>query len=277
MLPYVKRLIRYVLNGQPVNEVVSNVQSITNTELLRGKRIIVTGGGRGLGLSIAKKCLDYGANVVISGRNEVTLVNACNSNKHLKYIVADINNISSHEEFIQQCEYILGGKCDSLINNAGISLHEGWYGGVTEESWDLQFNTNLKSPYFLSQRFIEHIDDSNDSKKNIIFISSERGLYGDDIPYGLIKAAINSLTAGLGRRLLNKNIFVNAVAPGVTASDMTGYNPDGNLYRPQACSKRVYLPEEVAEVTAFLISDAAKCISSQVIPTQNGNHLRCDW
>lgn len=102
-------------------------------------------------------------------------------------------------------------------------------------------------------------------------------MYGDDIPYGLIKAALNSLTAGLGRRLLKKGIYVNAIAPGVTASDMTGYSKNGNLYRQAACAKRVYLPEEVAEVAVFMLSDLSNCISSQVIPCNNGNHLRCDW
>lgn len=65
---------------------------------------------------------------------------------------------------------------------------------VTPESWDRQFSVNLKAPYFLTQAFIRRLDEQSPISKNIIFISSERGLYGDDIPYGLIKAALNSLT-----------------------------------------------------------------------------------
>lgn len=277
MMTYFKRLARYVLNGQPKIEIKAAITTSDRNNILKGRRIVITGGGRGLGHAIAKKCIASGANVLITGRNEETLKSAVDDNEKMSYIPMDVTDFNNYSAFFDEAERILDGKIDTLVNNAGISLHEGWYESVTLDSWDRQFNTNLKAPYFLSKEFISRIDDNDSRSKNIIFISSERGLYCDDIPYGLIKAAINSLTQGLGRRLLNRNIYVNAIAPGVTASDMTGYDATGNLYRPQACSKRVYRPEEVAELAVFLISDLSKCISSQIIPTQNGNHLRCDW
>ena len=93
-------------------------------------------------------------------------------------------------------------------------------------------------------------------------MASEKGLFPDELPYGLTKAAIVSLT--------------QALAPGVTASDMTGYKRD-NLYCENNCSRRAYLPEEVAEVAVFLASDTSRCITGQVLTTNMGNHLRCDW
>lgn len=277
MISYFKRLARFILLGQPEVKVTAKVTTISDKHDLSGKKVLITGGGRGLGLAIAQKCLERGAQVIISGRNKEVLIKACEQNQGMKYIPFDVCSFGHYDELLNQCEEILGGTLDTIVNNAGISLHEGWYEAVTEETWDKQFNTNLKAPYFLTQEFIRHaLTLPKEKSKKIIFISSSRGLYCDDIPYGLIKAAINSLTAGLGRRLLDHNFFVNAIAPGVTVSDMTGYTSDGNLYRPQACAKRVYLPEEVAEATCFLISDVSNCISSQVIPTQNGNHLRCD-
>lgn len=282
MLTYIKRLLRYVIKGEPIVNIHTTITTIDGKSDLSGKNILITGGGRGLGFSIAKKCVERGARVVISGREEATLKRTCmqigDINKNIKYVVFDVCSFDKYKDFLDECEEALGDKLDTLINNAGISLHEGWYEAVTTDSWDKQFNTNLKAPYFLSQEFIRRaLKLPKEKAKNIIFISSSRGLYIDDIPYGLIKAAINSLTGGLGRRLVNNNILVNAIAPGVTVSDMTGYSIKDNLYRPQACAKRVYLPDEVAEATCFLISDASNCISSQVIPTQNGNHLRCDW
>lgn len=277
MLAYLKRLFRFVAHGQPTVNVTASVRVSSRDDILEGRRIIITGGGRGIGYAIAKKCIASGAKVLITGRNEDTLQEACSGIEGLFYYAMDVTDFSKHSSLFEESEKMMGGKADTLVNNAGISLHEGWFGGVSLESWDKQFDTNLKAPYFLCKEFISRLEPDSKSAKNILFISSERGLYCDDIPYGLIKAAINSLTGGLGRRLLSRNIFVNAIAPGVTVSDMTGYKTDGNLYRPQACSNRVYLPEEVAEVAVFLISDLSKCISSQVIPTQNGNHLRCDW
>lgn len=277
MIKYFKRLIRFVFYGQPKIEVKASISVSDRNDILSGKNILITGGGRGLGLAIAKKCVDCGANVLITGRNEESLKNACRYSEKMHFIPFDITEIDKYHIFFDEVEKLLGGKIDTLVNNAGISLHEGWFESVTTETWDRQFDTNLKAPYFLSKEFINRVDEQSKMSKNIIFISSERGLYCDDLPYGLIKAAINSLTAGLGRRLLSRNIFVNAIAPGVTASDMTGYEANGDLYRPQAASKRVYRAEEVAELAVFLISDLSKCISSQIIPTQNGNHLRCDW
>lgn len=254
----------------------ANVCVIDSNELLHGKRIIVTGGGRGLGYFIAKKCISEGANVIITGRNEQTLID---SSKELNcgYVLYDVTDFSNIKNFFADCEKIFGGVADCLVNNAGISLHENNIFNVTEESFDKQFDTNLKAPYFLSKEFAERFVSSDLESGSILFITSERGFYGDDIPYGLIKASINSLTEGLGRRLIKNKIRVNAVAPGVTASDMTGYDKNGNLYRSQASSERVYLPEEVAEVACFLLSDAAGCISSHIVPCNNGNHLRCDW
>ena len=97
------------------------------------------------------------------------------------------------------------------------------------------------------------------------------------MPYGLTKAALNSLTQGLAYRFAKENIRVNAVAPGVTVSDMTGFSED-NLYCSYNINKRVYLPEEMAEVAAFLLSEESGCISGQIITCNEGksinSHLR---
>lgn len=272
----ISRAIRYILHGVQPKYVSANVTLSSSSSKLNGKKIIITGGGRGLGYYIAQKCVTEGADVIIVGRNEETLKESASklSCKYLCFDVSDMNGISM---FFDKCEALFGGIADCLVNNAGISLHENDIYHVTEETWDKQFNVNLKAPYFLSKEFINRLEKAHNPSASIIFITSERGLYCDDIPYGLIKAAINSLTQGLGRRLLSKDIRVNAIAPGVTASDMTGYSKDGNLNRAAACGGRVYLPEEVAEVAAFLLSDESGCISSHIVPCNNGNHLRCDW
>lgn len=103
---------------------------------------------------------------------------------------------------------------------------------------------------------------------------SERGLYGDDIPYGLTKVALISYTKGLAKKVVEDGIRVNAIAPGVVATEMTNYDPKGDLYREGAIGKRVLLAEEIAETVAFLLSDAANCISGEVIACNEGNHLR---
>lgn len=273
----IKRALLYIFKGVQPKNISANIIISAPSSLLKGKNIIITGGSRGLGFIIAKLCIEKGANVLITGRKEETLIKACEQLSNCNYIVNDVNNIMSIQSFFDEAEKIIGGPIHCLVNNAGISLHEGSISNVTCDSFDAQINTNLKGPYFLSQEFIKRYIANNLNCGSIIFITSERGLYCDDIPYGIIKAAINSLTQGLGRRFINKGLRVNAVAPGVTASDMTGYHKDGNLYRSSACGERVYLPEEVAETVVFLLSDLSGCTSSQIIACNRGNHLRCDF
>jgi NAD(P)-dependent dehydrogenase (short-subunit alcohol dehydrogenase family) len=163
------------------------------------------------------------------------------------------------------------------VNNAGISLHEKNMMEVTIDTFDQQLSTNLKGPYFLTQEFLKHCQITHNTNASIIFMASERGLYCDEIPYGLIKSAIISLTRGVARRQIKNGIRVNAVAPGITESDMTIVDRTGDMASSYNCGGRFFLPEEVAETIVFLLSDAAKCISGEVIACDQGNYLRCDW
>jgi NAD(P)-dependent dehydrogenase (short-subunit alcohol dehydrogenase family) len=164
-----------------------------------------------------------------------------------------------------------------LVNNAGISLHEGNIMNVTQEQFDAQINTNLRGGYFLAQKFIEYFEKNNQSNGSILFVSSERGFYVDDLPYGLTKSAVNSLVQGLAYRVIKKGIRVNAIAPGVTTSDMTGFKSDENLYVSYNANERVYLPEEVAEVACFLLSDVSKCLSGQILVCNESKSVNAHW
>ena len=172
---------------------------------------------------------------------------------------------------------MLDGRIDCLVNNAGISLHEKSMMEVTLETFDKQLDINLKAPYFLTQNFIKHCIDVHNKKASVVFISSERGLYCDEIPYGLIKAAINSLTRGIARRHVRNGIRVNAIAPGITESDMTIADRTKNMACEYNCGGRFFLPEEVAETAAFILSDEANCINGEIIACDQGNYIRCDW
>lgn len=272
----IKRALKWLLYGVPNNNVKAVITVSQPSSRLVGKKILITGGGRGLGFSIAEKCVNEGAEVLIIGRNEETLKKASLKLNNCKYLAYDMTCTSGFKDLINKAVSMLGG-LNCLVNNAGISLHEPTYRDVTEEGFDAQFNTNLKGPYFLTQAFFNYLEENKMDKANVLFITSERGLYCDMIPYGLTKVAINSLTQGLGRRYASTGIRVNAIAPGVTASDMVKVDKDGNLYRGVCASKRVFIPEEVAEVAAFLLSDNSGCISGEIVPCNKGNHLRCDW
>lgn len=271
------RIAKWIFKGIPVYNIKASVYTLNPAERLKGKRIVITGGGRGLGFYIARRCKEEGASVLIVGRDEQTLKNASMVLEDCPYIIKDLQDVNHFAEFVNEAANKLGGRIDCLVNNAGISLHEKSYFDVTIDTFDRQFNINLKAPYFLSQEIIKFAKMNGIEDLNILFITSERGLYGDSIPYGLTKAAINSLTKGLARRFVNEGVRVNAIAPGVTASDMTGFEKDGNLYRETSCGKRVFIPEEIAEAAIYLLSKESNCVTGEILPCNQGNHLRSDY
>lgn len=268
---YIKRGIYYILKGVPEYHLSANISYLSPNERLKGKRIIITGGGRGLGFAMAKKFVSEGANVLICGRNNEVLKEKAELLK-CKYLKLDVQNIEDINKFFDNAMGLLGG-IDCLVNNAGISLHEGNILNVSLEQFNRQVETNLRGAYFMSKKFIELYDNKKYNSGNILFISSERGVFVDDLPYGLTKAAINSLVKGLAHLLIRNNIRVNALAPGVTTSDMTGFKESENLYANWNANKRIYLPEEVAEIACFLLSDASNCLSGQILECNEGKSI----
>lgn len=259
---YLKRGLRYILRGQPTLNVKAAIYTQQSSQRLAGKKILITGGNGGLGKAMAKRFVDEGAEVVITGRDKEKTRDTAKE-IGCQYLVADIQRIDSLNLLLADSIKMLGS-LNVLVNNAGISLHEWELENVTSEGWNQQFDTNLKAPYFLTKYFIKYLTE-NSIGGDILFVSSERSQTVDIIPYGLTKAAMNSLVQGLAKKYINKGIRVNAVAPGVTASEMTGFKKDSNLYCPYNQTGRAYIPEEVAEVATFLISDCSKCLSGQIL------------
>ena len=266
--------ISTLLHGEP-RPLYANITYLQPSERLKGKRILVTGGGRGLGFAMAKRFVEEGAEVLIAGRNEETLkISAFEIGCH--YLRLDVQDVHSFQEFFNKAEHYMG-KFNCLVNNAGISLHEEDILHVSQEQFDNQISTNFRGPYFLAKEFIERGGDDTSNFKNILFVSSETGMTVDERPYGLTKAAINSLVQGLAHKYVNKGFRVNAIAPGVTISDMVGKKNDGDLTCGYNLTKRYYLPEEVAEVACFLLSDASNCLNGQILLCNEGKTINARW
>lgn len=268
-----KHLVSFLLHGDP-KPVYANISYLSPNETLRGKKVVITGGGRGLGFFMAKKFVAEGAEVLIAGRN-IKVLEESAKNLECKYLQLDVSNPSEFDAFMDKAEELLGG-LNVLVNNAGISLHENTFFDVTPETFDKQVDTNLKGAFFLTQKFIRHIKNT-ETKACVLFVSSETGDTMDFRPYGFTKAAINSMVQGLAYLFAKDGIRVNAVAPGITASDMTGLSTEGDISYRGNISGRVYMPEEVAEVAAFLISDAAGCVSGQIITCNNAKTINARW
>ena len=171
MINKIKKIISFILHGAP-RPTYAHVTYLAPNNQLVGKKIIITGGGRGLGASMAKKFVAEGANVLITGRNEDTLKRT-SENLGCAYMVLDVMSPENFDNFINDAESKLGG-LDVLVNNAGVSLHENSFFDVVPEGFDKQIDTNFKGGYFLTQVFIKKMIESGRAG-NVLFISSETG------------------------------------------------------------------------------------------------------
>lgn len=268
---FIKNIIKYI---RPTQIVHANITYSAPNERLAGKRIIVTGGGRGLGASMAERFVKEGARVLIAGRSEKSVKDTADK-LGCQFLTLDVSKTESFADFLIKASEMLGG-IDALVNNAGISLHEKSFFDVTPDTFDEQVNTNMKGAYFLAQGVIAQWKESG-SKGSVLFISSETGDMMDFRPYGFTKVAVNSMVQGLAYLFAKDHIRINAIAPGVTMSDMTGQREDGNIVHPRNMLGRVYMPEEVAETACFLLSDAAGCISGQIITCNNAKSINARW
>lgn len=265
--------LRTIFSG-PAIHTTAQISYLRPNNILRGKKIVIIGGSRGIGAAMAEKFVNEGADVLIAGRTEKTIKDTA-ERIGCKYLTLDICKVELFPKFINRADELLGG-ANCLVNNAGISLHENTFFDVTPDSFDRQIDTNFKGAFFITQEFIRKVI-ADGRHADILFISSETGDTMDFRPYGFTKAAINSMTQGLAYLFAKDNIRINAVAPGVTASDMTGINADGDIYLAYNRTERAYLPQEVAETACFLLSGASGCISGQIITCNNAKTINARW
>lgn len=116
----IKRILSLI---RPTVNLSAKITYLSPNNRLQGKKIIITGGGRGLGAAMAEKFISEGAEVLITGRNEKSLKEV-SDRLHCKYIVFDVSNFGEIQKFLKEADQALQG-ANVLVNNAGISLHEG--------------------------------------------------------------------------------------------------------------------------------------------------------
>ncbi|MFH1937639.1 MAG: 3-oxoacyl-ACP reductase family protein [Bacteroidota bacterium] len=245
---------------------------------LQGKSAIVTGGSLGIGAAIALKLAECGANVAINYRKHKEeaeeVINKINSLGSKGLLVqADISNFEDAAKMIKTVTDAFG-KLDILVNNAGINW-DGVIWKMTEEQWDSVLDINLKG-YFNYIRAVAPLFRDQQSGKiiNVTSINGLRGKFGQS-NYSASKAGIIGLTKTVARELGKYGVNVNAVAPGLIETDMMK-NADESV-RAAALEdivlKRIGMPDDIANVVAFLCSDLARHITGEVIKVDGGQYI----
>ena len=253
--------------------------------LLRDKTALVTGASRGIGRATAVALAEAGAHVLAhygrSAQEAESLVASIRSHGgRADAIRADLGTPDGATLLAKEARSIVGERLDVLVSNAGISK-SATFKDHTVEDFDALFATNVRSPFFLVQQLLPILGEGS----NIIVISSavartvvgEPGLDNRSIlAYAATKGAIETLVKNWAAMLGPRGIRVNAVAPGVIDTDMSNFTKteEGReITLAMQALKRIGRPEDVADVVAFLASDAARWITGASIPVDGGSKL----
>ncbi len=245
------------------------------------KRIaLVTGASRGIGAAVAKRLAADGYFVVVNyngsaQRAQEVVTQIVAAGNDAVALQCDVSDFDACGELIARitADY---GRLDVLVNNAGIT-RDGLLMRMSEADFDAVIDTNLKGAFhtirhagrqFLKQR-----------SGRIINIASVSGLLGNagQANYAASKAGVIGLTKSVARELASRQITVNAVAPGFIATDMVDAMTDSAkaAVTDHIPFGRIGEPEEVADVVAFLASDAARYVTGQIIAVDGGMSIGC--
>ena len=241
---------------------------------LKNQTALITGGGTGIGLAIAKCMVQAGARVLITGRREAVLVEACKElGDHACYMAHDITDLDKTEAFVAAvCDKV--GLPDILVNNAGIHLKK-LAAETTESELAQVLNTNVVAAHALSRAFMPRFIERGSG--SILFVTSMAAVFG--IPavsaYSAAKSALLGLVRSYATDLSPKGIRVNAIAPGWIKTQMSAKALDSDPERVNRILSRTPLgrlgrPEDIGWAAVYLCSPAAGFVTGQQLIVDGG-------
>ena len=245
---------------------------------LRNDKILIFGGGSGIGKAIAKRFCDAGAKVLIAGRNEEKLKNAAEEiySENIYYKAFDITNVKGHIALLGEASEILGG-LDGFVNAAAMGTgqltgrgYEPW--DITEEEWDTLTDINFKAAFFLMRNEIDYMLEKN-IRGNILNIASNAACMDIRGSYGASKQAVIKWTRALGKKYGHNGIIINGIAPGATFTPMIArYAHDINQKYERHAIERFIRPDEIAELAFYLMSDYGEIICGHTVVADGGDN-----
>jgi 3-oxoacyl-[acyl-carrier protein] reductase len=252
---------------------------------LQNKTALVTGASRGIGRATAAALAEAGAHVLVhygrSAREAESLVAEIQTKGgHADAISADLGTADGASSLAKQVRSVVGDRLDVLVLNAGISK-SARIADYTVEDFDNLFATNVRGPFFLVQQLLPILVEGSSivalSSAVVRTVVGKPGLENPSIlAYASTKGALETLVKNWAAILGPRGIRVNAVAPGVIDTDMSNFTKTEagrEITLGMQALKRLGKPEDVADVVAFVASDAARWITGASIPVDGGSKL----
>ena len=239
---------------------------------LTGKRALVTGASGAIGGAIAKALHRQGAAVALSG-TKVQALEAVAAELGTNAFVtpANLADKASVEKLVPDAEAALGGEIDILVNNAGMT-RDMLFARMGDDDWDAVLAVNLTAAFRLSRAVLRGMMRRRAGR--IVSISSVVGVVGNpgQANYSASKAGLMGMTRSLAAEIASRNVTVNCVAPGFTASAMTDVLNEKQkaAIMERVPARRLGTPDEVAAAVIFLASDEAAYVTGQTIHVNGG-------
>ena len=238
---------------------------------LKNKNIFVTGSSRGIGLAIAHKFAQLGANVVLNSRRAISeelLAEFSNYGVKVVPISGDVSDFADAKRMVDQAIAELGS-VDVLVNNAGIT-QDMLMLKMTEKDFEKVIKINLTGAFNMTQAVLKQMIKAREGA--IINMSSVVGLMGNigQANYAASKAGLIGFTKSVAREVANRNVRVNALAPGMIESDMTAVLSDKvkEATLAQIPMKQFGLADHIADATVFLAQQ--DYLTGQVLAVDGG-------